>query len=107
MRVFHFVIFATMVIGQTSATVAQVVPGPGYMVWQQGMNGSAEWQRLGCPRAYASDDEKEEMIRRGECRNARSATMDRPSTHNGGTAPAPLARPGTKPSGPPAGGQQP
>jgi hypothetical protein len=44
-------------------------PPPNPMVWQQGINQTANWQRLGCPKDYANDLEKEHMIKSGQCRN--------------------------------------
>jgi hypothetical protein len=79
MRNVALLICASFVAGAASMSSAQVVPGPGYMVWQQGVNESAEWKRLGCSRDYASDAEKEDMIRRGECRNAGPAATRSPS----------------------------
>jgi hypothetical protein len=46
---------------------APAAPNP--MVWQQGINSSANWQQLGCPHDYESDAEKERMIQRGLCKN--------------------------------------
>lgn len=55
-------------------------PGPELMVWQQGQNASPMWQRLGCPRPYESDTEKNQMIRNGECNNAKAdGTIKNPS----------------------------
>jgi hypothetical protein len=47
-----------IVTSLSSAISAQVVPGPGYMVWQQGINDGAGKV---CGRAYSNDIEKEQL----------------------------------------------
>jgi hypothetical protein len=90
MRAARSAIAVALVASAPSAASAQVVPAPGYMVWQQGVNQSAEWKRLGCPRDYESDAEKEAMISRGECENAPSAA-EPPSTDRDRAPHAPSA----------------
>lgn len=60
-----------------SGGLAQGIPmpapaAPNPMVWQQGINSLANWQKLGCPHDYESDAEKERMIQRGLCKNVKS-----------------------------------
>lgn len=66
------VLLLVMTGAMLSHPLAAQMPTPGaeLMVWQQGVNANATWKQLGCPRAYESDADKEQMISRGQCLNA-------------------------------------